>query len=210
MKFLDFLNGQTLNEEALSRFVMTLNNPNYCFAILTGSRTGDTPENDKKNNKELRGLIRSTQFGYRRVLGHYPEQINGKAVGHIDDSCIILADKAKRDLLYKFAIKMGHRFNHDSILFKEPNGDVFLYYMNGNVGRLSEFKPNQFSQMMSTFKNGRSFTFNKLTEKTMYGRYNNHIDAMGWILRLKNLEAGDDSYLTVDPGHFLDQDEDIL
>lgn len=153
----------------------------------------------------LRALVRTLNMGYRRVKGQYPE--GGKM--HIDDSVIVATDEKRRDILYKFCQTMRKRFNQESFLFKECNGTVKLVY-DTYVSNLGKFHPNGFGEMMSTFKNGRTFTFESITSETLYGHYTNHLGAMWWNCCMRDLGTNDDKYLNIVPTQYMNQDEDIL
>lgn len=209
-----------LTEEALSRIAMSITS-DKAMAILTASRAGNSPEVDEKRNKELRGLIRSTGFGFRKVKGHYPEVVrdkdgepvivNGKEVtqDHIDDSSIILVHKKDEEKLLNFALQMCKRYDQDSILFKHSDGKVVLYDRNKKVVmKLGEFKPNKFSEYMSELSNGRSFEFVvESVSNSMHGDVGGQYGHLALKTRLDHLEKGDEFFVDYEvPDWFLDQE----
>lgn len=178
MKFSDFLDKQTLNEEALSKLAGALKNNDYAFCVLTASRGENSPEKDKKDNEELRKLARKMLFGYRRVLGHYIEKDEaGNEYDHADDSILITCHAKDALKLLEFGKQMMNRYKQESILFKFPNGEVQLIKRDKTVQKLGDFHPNSLANYMSTFKNGRSFVFDIL-ENNLSVRYDNHLHAM--------------------------------
>lgn len=196
MKFSDFLQDCTLNEESLSRFFTILNSDKLCFGILTASRSGQTPSEDKAANKELQALVRSTGFGYRKVLGHYPEEIPNTfdKIQHIDNSIIIVANYDRETELLNFCKQMMKRYDQDSILFKHADGRVLGYNKNGTTDKLGKFHANKISDYMSTFKNGRTFVFDNISEKTLRGNLGNQWGHMRWDTRMKKLRDNENNF----------------
>lgn len=200
MSFKDFIErtanvqvNTVLNEESLSRFYALLNNPKNVFAIITASKDYRTPAEDKKLNRELRAYIRSTGWGFRKLLGHYPEEIKdekGQSTGvvdHADDSSLIVVRPENRDMLYDFCFEMMKKYDQDAVLFKEADGTVKFIKKNGKETKLGDFHANKIDSYMSTFKNSRSFVFDVIDEKLEFGKIGNQFDHMIRNHELKNI-----------------------
>lgn len=188
---------------------------NCVFAILTALKDYKTKAEDNADNRELRSLVRSTNFGYRKVTGKYKEdyKVNGKPTGifvdHIDNSVIVLAGKTEETRLLNFSKLMMKRYDQDSILFKHANGTVELVYPD-HTEKLGKFHANKLADYMSTFKDGKSFSFDLVTSQTLMGENSGMYTQMALNHRMKELELGSTEYLTFTNSRLLDQQEDIL
>lgn len=203
MKFSEYLNN--LNEEALSRFVTILNSDNRCFGIVASSRQGQTPAEDKAAFRTLQALVRSADFGFRKIEGHYPEKLKGSksndVIDHIDKSVMITGYADDENRVYRFCELMMKRFKQDSFLFKHCDGTVELIYSIGAHEKLGKFHPNKISNYMSTFKNNRSFVFDKIDECTLSGTSGGQYGHMQLEKRLNSLDSSD-FYLTYNPSEW--------
>jgi len=160
---------KVLIESSLSRIHQHTKESN--LGILTAFRGEFDIKQNKIRNKELESAIRSNGFGYIPVAGHYIENKGSPEERHvIEDSYIVISHKDDSDKLKKFLIKMGVKFNQDSILYKPVSSpDALLigtasgrYPGMGVESNVGNFHPSRMGQFYSQLRNGKTFVFESI------------------------------------------------
>lgn len=162
-----------LNEASLGRFFQhyTKGEP---IAIVSAERQDEdiTKEMNKKNTDSLRRTVFDAKFGYVKCKGGYTEIRADGSEEHIDceNSTVIYCTKEREKELFKLAFYLGEKFNQDSILFVDSDGNAAWYYTatrdkhkKGEKKPLGEFHPVQIGKYYSKIGK-KHFTFAELKE----------------------------------------------
>jgi hypothetical protein len=141
------------------------------IGILTAFRGEFDIKQNSSRNKELQSAIRSNGFGFIPVAGHYIENKGSSDERDvIEDSFIVISNKDDSDKLKKFLIKMGVKYNQDSILYKPAESpDAFLigtasgrYPGMGVETNAGKFHPSRMGKFYSQLRNGKTFVFESI------------------------------------------------
>ena len=187
MKF----NGNLNESNKLYKVLDTVLRNDLCMAVITASRNDKSDEENSANNAKLRKTLRDYGFGYRHVIGHYPEtNKDGKRVLHKDDSSLIIGSQEDEELLLKLSISICREYEQESVLFKHCDGRVRLYDGNGSVlATLGKFRPGAIGDYMTKLKRGKTFVFESISE-WHNGYAQNHLSALLRRERIKRLMEG--------------------
>ena len=106
--------------------------------------------------RELIELIKESGFSYTPVYGGFIENQGEENEENVYERSFIIYPYNKKgelmnfELLRDFAIEMGKRFNQDSVLIKEPNGNAKYVKQNGDID--FEFGDNiEFNDLTQTY-----------------------------------------------------------
>lgn len=170
---------KTFLQEAKGLTQILKHTKNANIAILTAFRGLDTDQeyteselnkhlaDNRARNKKLATEIRRAGYGFTKVKGSYPEKINGKDV-RVDEESFFITDNNTnaKEHLKDLAIRLGRKYNQDSVLFKEQDGDAVLLGTNttgypglGKEERLGKWHTNKVSDYFTKLKNGKKFIF---------------------------------------------------
>lgn len=138
------------------------------IGVISAFRGEFDLKQNKKRNQELMSAIRSAGFGYIPVAGHYIEnQGSSDERDVIEDSFIIISNKDDQGKLKKFLMKMGVKFNQDSVLYKPATLDNAIligtasgrYPGLGVESDVGKFHPQRMGKFYSQLRNGKTFVF---------------------------------------------------
>lgn len=172
---------EQLQEFSMGRVYKHMEN-NRPMAILTGFRYKDEQGNvltlsqNRARNNKIKAELQKMNFGYVQVKGAYIERDNdtGEGVEVTEESLLVMGEVGKADELKAIAIKLGKKFNQDSIFFRDDKGQAMLISTRkdsfvgpiGSIDRLGRFVPKQIGDYYTKLKNTKgAFTFLNLTEE---------------------------------------------
>ena len=143
---------------------------------MTAFRKSSSEKENLRNNKVLKTLVRSADFGFVEVVGSYPEpQDDGEVVVVKENSIFIFGKRSDdEEVLKKLVKQLGKKYEQDSVLFKYSSGKVVLMYMDGRSDAVldGKFHPNKIGDYMSRMKDGKTFTIESVAEeKEFYAFY---------------------------------------
>lgn len=160
----------TLTEASLGRVLQHVqgNKKVKTWAVLTAYRYMNTPEENRKANKELAGQIRSKGLGFIQMEGHWQE-CQDRKVNYADCPKDKLVDSVEISLFVpnlskEDAHKLGNNYNQDSVLYggEDTKGNAVLIYNNGRVESVGKFHPDNIQQAYSKMRNSeRTFAFQR-------------------------------------------------
>lgn len=114
-----------LDESSLSRIKSHVDN-NRPLAIVTGFRGELSLADNRARNKAIKQLVRSFGLGFVQVKGAYVEKVDGKPQEVFEESILIIGEPEKGDQLKELAVKIGKKYDQDSILFRSDDGKGML------------------------------------------------------------------------------------
>ena len=160
--------SEFVNEASLGRIYQHIKDDKP-FAAMTAFRKSSSKKENLQNNKVLKSLVKSADFGFVEVIGSYPEpQDDGEVVVVKENSIFIFGKRSDdEEVLKKLVKQLGKKYEQDSVLFKYSSGKVVLMYMNGRSDAVldGKFHPNKIGDYMSRMKNGKTFTIESMKEE---------------------------------------------
>lgn len=166
--FMEFLEEARIEETSLGRIYQHIKDDKP-FATMTAFRKSCSEKENLRNNKVLKSLVRSANFGFVEVVGSYPEpQDNGEIVVVKENSIFIFGKHSDdEEVLKKLVKQLGKKYEQDSVLFKYSSGKVVLMYMDGRSDTVldGKFHPNKIGDYMSRMKDGKTFTIESSREE---------------------------------------------
>ena len=136
------------------------------WGMLTAYRYANTPNQNKKLNKELEGELRKMGHGFFKVEGHWVECQDGN-LSYEDCPKNLLKDAIEESLFVpnisaKEIHKLGKKYGQDAVIFggEETKGNATLIFKDGKVENIGKFSPNKIQQAYSKLKGGKTFVFN--------------------------------------------------
>jgi len=135
------------------------------WGMLTAYRYANTPNQNKKLNKELEGELRKMGHGFFKVEGHWVECQDGN-LSYEDCPKNLLKDAIEESLFVpnitaKEIHKLGKKYGQDAVIFggEETKGNATLIFKDGKVENIGKFSPNKIQQAYSKLKGGKTFVF---------------------------------------------------
>lgn len=119
-------NISTINEASLGRLFQHIGKDFIVF-ITSDRQVLDKSENSKRR-KELEKYIRLAGFGYNKVVGSYKEEETGDTK---KENSFVVYGKDEKDMLKVFK-RLGEKYEQDSILFIDLEGNAYLLYTYGS------------------------------------------------------------------------------
>ena len=136
------------------------------WGMLTAYRYVNTPNQNKKLNKELEGELRNMGHGFFKVEGHWVECQDGN-LSYEDCPKNLLKDAIEESLFVpnisaKEIHKLGKKYGQDAVIFggEQTKGNATLIFKDGKVENIGKFSPNKIQQAYSKLKGGKTFVFN--------------------------------------------------
>jgi len=141
------------------------------WGMVTAYRSLNTPNENRKLNKQLEADLRAKNLGFFKVEGRWRE---------CQDSNINYADcpqeKLKDSIEITFFVpnismnyvhELGKKYDQDSVVYGGPEtkGNAFLIWRDGSHDDVGKFHPNTIQQAYSKMKGGRTFAFNNEPKK---------------------------------------------
>lgn len=148
---------------------------NRNVGIISAFRGRYTKRENLARSAKMEGEIRGAGFGFYRLEGHYIEGYGSEKEKDVHERSIFVIGKEGEDSgnLKGLLMKLGAKYNQDSILFK-PHNDKKAYLIGtqsknedgepvsfpglGNSVSVGEFKPMKMGEFYSRMK-GRPFVF---------------------------------------------------
>lgn len=141
------------------------------WGMMTAYRYSNTPNQNKKLNKQLEGELRSKGYGFFKVEGHWVECQDGN-LSYNDCPPNLLKDAIEESLFIpnvsaKDIHKLGKKYGQDAVIFggEQTKGNATLIFKDGKVENIGKFSPNKIQQAYSKLKGGKTFVFNPETPK---------------------------------------------
>ena len=160
--------SEFVNEASLGRIYQHIKDDKP-FAAMTAFRKSCSKNENLQNNKVLKSLVKSADFGFVEVIGSYPEpQDDGEVVVVKENSIFIFGKRSDdEEVLKKLVKQLGKKYEQDSVLFKYSSGKVVLMYMDGRSDAVldGKFHPNKIGDYMSRMKDGKTFTIESVAEE---------------------------------------------
>lgn len=167
------LQAKEVFASSFSRIWQRLNNNNIerSVGIITAFRKDLKLSENRKWNGALKACISNLGYGFFNVKGFYIQDHNTEEATPVEEDAIFVIsgadNKLKKDL-----IKLGIKFEQDSILFKPFNSkDAILIGTNsaefpglGKEHTLGAWSPNKIDEFYSKSK-GRAFVFASAEEE---------------------------------------------
>jgi hypothetical protein len=135
------------------------------WGMLTAYRYVNTPNQNKKLNKELEGELRNMGHGFFKVEGHWVECQDGN-LSYEDCPKNLLKDAIEESLFVpnisaKEIHKLGKKYGQDAVIFggEQTKGNATLIFKDGKVENIGKFSPDKIQQAYSKLKGGKTFVF---------------------------------------------------
>jgi hypothetical protein len=135
------------------------------WGMLTAYRYVNTPNQNKKLNKQLEGELRKMGHGFFKVEGHWVECQDGN-LSYEDCPKNLLKDAIEESLFIpnisaKEIHKLGKKYGQDAVIFggEQTKGNATLIFKDGKVENIGNFSPNKIQQAYSKLKGGKTFVF---------------------------------------------------
>jgi len=136
------------------------------WGMLTAYRYINTPNQNKKLNKQLEADLRAIGYGFFKVEGHWVECQDGN-LSYNDCPKNLLKDAVEESLFVpnisaKEIHKLGKKYGQDAVIFggEQTKGNATLIFKDGKVENIGKFSPNKIQQAYSKLKGGKTFVFN--------------------------------------------------
>ena len=182
-----------LDEGSIMRLMGHTQNRNV--GIISAFRGRYTKRENLTRSAKMEGEIRGAGYGFYRLEGHYIEGYGSEKEKDVHERSIFVIGKEGEDSgnLKGLLMKLGAKYNQDSILFKPYNdkkayligtqsknedGDPVEFPGLGNSVSVGEFQPMKVSQFYSRMK-GRPFVFES------YEQADNWMSAYAKYIQLK-------------------------
>lgn len=182
----DYLNDE-VNESSLSKIYRKIEE--YPSGAITAYRGDFTKKENKARNKVLMSKLLMEGYDVVSVKGSYIEDFGSEKQKEVSESSFLVTDRSGRgiDVLEKDLIKLGKKFDQDSVLIIPPGEKPYLIGTSkrssswppyGKKEPLGKFKGGKGDQFFSRIK-GRKFTFEEVEifaqPNTISGRWGLHI-----------------------------------
>jgi len=135
------------------------------WGMLTAYRYINTPNQNKKLNKQLEAEIRAKGYGFFKVEGHWVECQDGN-LSYNDCPPNLLKDAIEESLFVpnisaKDIHKLGKKYGQDAVIFggEQTKGNATLIFKDGKVENIGKFSPDKIQQAYSKLKGGKTFVF---------------------------------------------------
>jgi hypothetical protein len=135
------------------------------WGMLTAYRYINTPNQNKKLNKQLEAELRAKGYGFFKVEGHWVECQDGN-LSYSDCPPNLLKDAVEESLFVpnisaKDIHKLGKKYGQDAVIFggEQTKGNATLIFKDGKVENIGKFSPDKIQQAYSKLKGGKTFVF---------------------------------------------------
>jgi hypothetical protein len=136
------------------------------WGMLTAYRYVNTPNQNKKLNRQLETDLRALGHGFFKVEGHWVECQDGN-LSYNDCPKNLLKDAVEESLFVpnitaKEIHKLGKKYGQDAVIFggEQTKGNATLIFKDGKVENIGKFSPDKIQQAYSKLKGGKTFVFN--------------------------------------------------
>ena len=135
------------------------------WGMMTAYRYVNTPNQNKKLNKQLEAELRALGHGFFKVEGHWVECQDGN-LSYNDCPPNLLKDAIEESLFVpnisaKEIHKLGKKYGQDAVIFggEQTKGNATLIFKDGKVENIGKFSPDKIQQAYSKLKGGKTFVF---------------------------------------------------
>jgi hypothetical protein len=135
------------------------------WGMLTAYRYVNTPNQNKKLNKELESELRQMGHGFFKVEGHWVE-CQDSNLSYEDCPPNLLKDAIEESLFVpnisaKDIHNLGKKYGQDAVIFggEQTKGNATLIFKDGKVENIGKFSPDKIQQAYSKLKGGKTFVF---------------------------------------------------
>jgi hypothetical protein len=136
------------------------------WGMLTAYRYVNTPNQNKKLNRQLETDLRALGHGFFKVEGHWVECQDGN-LSYADCPPNLLKDAVEESIFVpnitaKEIHKLGKKYGQDAVIFggEQTKGNATLIFKDGKVENIGKFSPDKIQQAYSKLKGGKTFVFN--------------------------------------------------
>jgi len=136
------------------------------WGMLTAYRYVNTPNQNKKLNRQLEADLRALGHGFFKVEGHWVECQDGN-LSYADCPPNLLKDAIEESLFVpnitaKEIHKLGKKYGQDAVIFggEQTKGNATLIFKDGKIENIGKFSPDKIQQAYSKLKGGKTFVFN--------------------------------------------------
>ena len=144
--------------------------------MITAFRGEYSEKQNKLRNKKLANEIKTNKFGYIHVIGNFIEDYGTDDARKVEEaSFFITSNPNDGERLKNFLIKMGKKFNQDSIFYKPHDSkDSFLIGTSsgkfpgmGKEIKIGSFHPSKMGEFYTKMKGHKDkvFTFESFQSK---------------------------------------------
>lgn len=135
------------------------------WGMLTAYRYMNTPNQNKKLNRQLEQEIRQKGLGFFKVEGHWVECQDAN-LSYADCPKNLLKDAIEESLFVpnikaKDIHKLGKKYGQDAVIYggKQTKGNATLIFKDGKIENIGKFSPDKIQQAYSKLKGGKTFVF---------------------------------------------------
>jgi len=138
------------------------------IGMITAFRGELDVDTNEKRNRELQTAIRTNGFGYVPVTGFYIENPGQEDELKVQEkSFLVISNKNDANKLKYFLMRMGAKYNQDSVLYKDHSGDkaILIGTTTGKwPGKNTEVEAGKFvaqkiGQFYTKMRNHKTFVF---------------------------------------------------
>jgi hypothetical protein len=156
-----------LDEASLGRVLQHIQSKKNVknWGMMTAYRYVNTPNQNKKLNKQLEADLRALGHGFFKVEGHWVECQDGN-LSYKDCPQNLLKDAIEESLFVpnisaKQIHKLGKKYGQDAVIFggEQTKGNATLIFKDGKVENIGKFSPDKIQQAYSKLKGGKTFVF---------------------------------------------------
>ena len=112
--------NEIIEESSLSK--VWRDTQKYDCGGITGYRDENTKEVNKKNNKEIMVYLKSKGYSVIKIRGNYIENFGKKGQKEVGENSFFVVDYKENGNLRKDLLKLGQRYDQDSVLFVKKGG----------------------------------------------------------------------------------------
>lgn len=143
--------------------------------FITAYRGDESKKINKMKNKALAGMLQSMGYGITAVKGSYIENYGTSDAKEVGENTYFVTDIKDKGKLKKDLMKLGEKFNQDSVLFVTKGGDVSTLIGTNNaefpgfhkVLKMKNAVYGKSGEFMTKIK-GRPFIFKEVIENVSY------------------------------------------
>ena len=135
------------------------------WGMLTAYRYMNTPNQNRKLNRELEKEIREKGLGFFKVEGHWVECQDAN-LSYSDCPKNLLKDAVEESLFVpnisaKDIHKLGKKYGQDAVIYggRQTKGNATLIFKDGKIENIGKFSPDKIQQAYSKLKGGKTFVF---------------------------------------------------
>lgn len=180
--FKKFSKEKRVNESGLSRIYQHY--MEHDSGTISAFRANIELKENKNRNKELKGYLLSKGYGVTSIKGTYIENYGKENAVEVDEESFFVVDLEDSGNLKQDLIKMGKKYDQDSITFSKSGNEGGAYYLIGTnedgfpglgkevkLGKAMFGKDGEFYSKI----NGRPFVFESYKDVASYHDFDDNL-----------------------------------